>query len=269
MKQIFYTALLCGLVSAGYAQDKSKKDTVVVVTVDSTKKEEVSKKRINIIGRWDNDTPTVKSSSKFTAQFTFSRFDLGLSKYLDNGSFTLSPENSFLENKTWKTINVGFDVVQLQYRANPYLKFYVAGGFDWNHIRLKRDINILPDQPRLSYEDSDIDYDKNRLTSTYLRIPFGIELRSKDDQRGKKVYFVAGPEVGFLLNGKLKQKSDEQGKEKIKDDFNFNPFRSGVYARLGYGDFGIYAKYYFNDVFADNQGPADFKNLSFGFMLNF
>ncbi|HEY0894958.1 MAG TPA: outer membrane beta-barrel protein [Sphingobacteriaceae bacterium] len=272
MKHILYTALLCALVTGSYAQE-SKKDTVVVIAVDSTKKEDPAKhRRVNVtINNWRNaeDSSEVRKSSKFSAQFTFSRFDLGLSKYMDNGSFTLSPANSFLENKTWKTINVGFDVFELHYRFNPYVKLYVAGGFDWNHIRLKQDINILPDQPQLSYEPATVDYDKNRLSSTYLRIPMGLQFRTRDDARGKKVFFVAGPEVGFLLNGKLKQVSDELGKEKIKDDFNFNPFRFGAAARLGYDDLGIFAKYYFSDVFADGQGPADFKNLSFGFMLNF
>lgn len=269
MKKLFYTALLCALVTGGYAQE-SKKDTVVVVTVDSTKKEEPAGKRVTInIGNWSSDSTVYRNKSKFSAQFTFSRLDLGLSKYLDNGSFTLSPANNFLENKTWKTINVGFDLFELHYRFNPYVKIYVAGGFDWNHIRLKQDINILPDRSTLSYEPSTVDLDKNRLSSTYLRIPMGLQLRTKDDDSGKKVYFVAGPEVGFLLNGKLKQVSDELGKEKVKDDFNFNPFRYGASARLGYGDFGVYAKYYFSDVFAEGQGPTDFKNLSFGFMLNF
>ncbi|HEY1007119.1 MAG TPA: outer membrane beta-barrel protein, partial [Sphingobacteriaceae bacterium] len=124
-------------------------------------------------------------------------------------------------------------------------------------------------QPQLSYEPATVNYDKNRLSSTYLRIPMGLQFRTRDDARGKKVYFVAGPEVGFLLNGKLKQVSDELGKEKVKDDFNFNPFRFGASARLGYGDFGVFAKYYFTDVFADSQGPSDFRNMSFGFMLNF
>lgn len=276
MKHILFTALLCALVTGSYAQQDPQKDTVVVVTVDSTKKETASKSRVSInIGRRDinighRDTVEVKRPpSKFDADFTFSRFDLGLSKYLDNNSFTLSPENSFLENKTWKTINVAFDVFQLQYRVTSNFKVYLAGGFDWNHIRLKQNINILPDQPSLTYEPSDIDYEKNRLTSTYLRIPLGLQFRTNDDNRGRRLYFTAGPEIGFLLNGKLKQKSDEQGKEKVKDDFNFNPFRYGAYARLGYGDFGVFTKYYFSDVFADGQGPTELKNLSFGFMLNF
>ena len=68
---------------------------------------------------------------------------------------------------------------------------------------------------------------------------------------------------------RVKQVSDEKGKEKVKDDFNLNPFRYGAFARLGYDDFGIYIKYYNNDVFADDQGPEGLKNLNFGVMVGF
>jgi hypothetical protein len=100
-------------------------------------------------------------------------------------------------------------------------------------------------------------------------VPLSFQIRTNDDQRGNKVYFVAGPEIGFLINGKMKQVSDEKGKEKVKDDFNLNPFRYGASARLGYDDLGVYVKYYNSNVFADNQGPAGLKNINFGIMLGF
>jgi hypothetical protein len=268
MKYLF-TILLCGVLTGSFAQETSKKDTVLVVTVDSAKRANSKKVRISIIKSAGDSTRIVRPSSKFFVKFTFSRFDLGLSKYFDNGSFTLSPQNNFLESETWKTSNVGFDLFEMAYRFNSYFKLYLSAGFDWNHMRLKNNITILPDQPALSYKTEAIDFKKNRFSSNYLRVPFGIQLRTKDDNKGKKVYFVAGPEVGFLLNGKVKQVSKEQGKEKVKDDYNFEPFRYGAYARLGYGSWGIYSKYYFNDVFAAGQGPADFKNLSFGLMIGF
>jgi hypothetical protein len=80
---------------------------------------------------------------------------------------------------------------------------------------------------------------------------------------------VFGPEVGFLLNGKVKQVSKENGKEKFKDDYNLEPLRYGGNIRIGYGGAGLFFKYYLNDVFAKNQGPADYKNLNFGLTFGF
>lgn len=72
-----------------------------------------------------------------------------------------------------------------------------------------------------------------------------------------------------MLNGKVKQISGERGKQKFKNDYNFEPFRYGAFARFGYDNLGIYAKYYFNDVFVANQGPEGLRNLSFGLTVGF
>jgi hypothetical protein len=156
-------------------------------------------------------------------------------------------------------------------RFNPNFKIMLAAGVDWNHIRLKRrDITILPDNPVLSFEPSTTtDLQKNRLSSSYLRIPLYIEYRSNQLKSGKRFSFVGGPEVGFLIDGKTKQKAADDKKTKVRDDFNFEQFRYGANVRLGYGSAGLFFKYYLNDVFAEGQGPADFKNLSFGLTFGF
>ncbi|NEU07331.1 PorT family protein [Flavihumibacter sp. R14] len=275
MKRSLIAVLLCACTGTVIAQEKPKpaKDTLVVITADTTKKDKHNRITIEFGKKdsadYDRDEKKHRPESRFSAQLTIARMDLGLSTYLDKGSFTLSPENSYLEYKTWETSNFGLEIFQMGYRFDNYFKIYLAAGFDWNHIRLKENITFQKNQPTLTYVVDTIEFDKNRFSSQYLRVPLSFQFRTKDDQRGNKVYFVLGPEVGFLLNGKVKQISSERGKEKFKDDYNFNPFRYGAFARIGYGDFGVYTKYYFNDVFADGQGPVDFKNLSFGFMLGF
>ncbi|WP_207429730.1 outer membrane beta-barrel protein [Pedobacter sp. SYSU D00535] len=243
--------------------------------VDTTRnKNEVKAEPVVKVGGFrvptNTSDSTKKASSKFSFQLTLARVDLGLATYMENGSYTLSsPQAKNLEYETLKTHNFGFEFLQTGYRFNSYFKIYLGAGLDWNHIRLKNNVTILSDQPELTFKEEDIEFKKNRFSSTYLRIPLSFQFRTKDDQKGNKVYFVAGPEVGFLINGKTKQVSEEQGKVKFKDDFNFNPFRYGAFARVGYGLAGLYVKYYANDVFAENRGPSDFKNVNFGIMVGF
>jgi hypothetical protein len=136
------------------------------------------------------------------------------------------------------------------YRFNPNFTIYVAGGFDWTNIRLKRDITIQKDQPQLSYIEEGIHFSKNRLSSSYMHFPLNVELRTKENDKGQRLYFIAGPEISFLLNGKVKQISEERGKEKFKDDYRFQTLRYAGTVRFGYGNTGLFAKYYFNDMFA-------------------
>ncbi|WP_395626001.1 outer membrane beta-barrel protein [Daejeonella sp.] len=267
MKRILIFSALSMFMAGVNAQQK--KDTVIVVTRDTTSD---NKKSIVIrLGSTDSRSDTIavplKAKDKFKLHFTATRFDFGISTYLDKGSFTLSPENSFLERETAKSTNFGFDFLQMGYRFNKYFKIYTGAGLDWNHMRLKQNITIQKSKPTLTYVTESVEYKKNRFSSQYLRIPLAFQFRSNAYKKGNHMHFVFGPEVGFLLNGKVKQISKENGKEKFKDDYNLNPFRYGAVARLGYGGTGIYVKYYGNDVFAEGQGPSDFKNLSFGITL--
>ncbi|GAA4798939.1 hypothetical protein GCM10023231_29620 [Olivibacter ginsenosidimutans] len=203
---------------------------------------------------------------KVIVGITFSRFDLGLATLMDNGSFTLSPENDFLKNRTWKTINVGFDVFQFGYRFNEKFRLFMSAGFDWTHIRLKNDIIFDRNTSPLSWQQSDIHYDKNRFSSSYLRIPITFEHRIGPDRDLRIAY---GPIGGFLLNGSQKFKSEEEGKRKVKDDFNYAKFRYGAFARIGYQWVGLYAKYYFNDMFENSPDQDGLRNMSFGLMFFF
>jgi hypothetical protein len=206
---------------------------------------------------------------RFTIGITFSRFDLGFATLIDNGSFTLSPQNQFLRYNQWKTSNVGFDVLQLGVRFSNSFKIYLSGGFDWTLIRLRDNITILPNQPVLTYRTDNIDYSKNRFSSSYLRIPLSFDFRTKEDFNGHRFHFVFGPDGGFLLDGMVKQISSEKGKQKITDTYHFATFRYGAFARVGYGDFGIFAKYYANDMFENSPEQTGLKNFSFGLTVGF
>ncbi len=200
---------------------------------------------------------------RFVGGITFTRVDLGFSKLIDNGSFNLSPENDFLSYKGLKTSTISFDVIQMGYRFNPNFKVYLAGGFDWTLIRLRKDITIQKNTRDLSYVEEPVEFSKNRFSNSYVHIPLNFEFRSKENDKGKRFYFVVGPEVSFLLNGKVKQVSNEHGKVKYKDDYNFQSFRYGGTVRLGYGGIGFFTKYYFNDMF-DTAAQKGLKNMSFG-----
>ncbi len=219
---------------------------------------------------WPKDSLRHKDSyPSVTIGLTLSRLDLGLATLIDNGSFTLSQQNQFLRYRSWKTSNAGFDIVQMGVRFSDSFKIYLSGGFDWTNIRLRDDITILPGQPALSYRQDNIDYSKNRFTSSYLRIPLSFDLRSKEDVSGNRFHFVFGPDCGFLLTASVKQISQLNGKHKNNDTYNYTTFRYGAFARIGYGDWGIFGKYYFNDVFENSPGQAGLKNFSFGIMLGF
>lgn len=203
------------------------------------------------------------NKGRFVGGITFTRLDIGFSKLIDNGQFDLSPTNDFLDYRAGKTSNVSFDVMQFGYRFNSNFKIYIAGGFDWTLIRLKKDITMQKNMQDLSYVIEPIKFSKNRFSSSYLHVPLNFEFRTGENDGGKRFYFVIGPEVGFLLNGKVKQISADRGKEKFKDDYNFAPFRYGGTVRVGWNSLAFFAKYYASDMF-DSLPQKGIKNMAFG-----
>ena len=259
MKQFILKSTLIGLLSivaAGGLQAQS--DTV------KTKRVVISYgEGITIRTKKDSTVRTTAGNSRFIGGITFTRLDIGFTKLVDNGSFTLSPANDFLDYNPWKTSTVSFDVLQMGYRFNKYFKAYVAGGFDWTLIRLDRNITIQKNIPTLDFVTEPIAFSKNRFSNSYVHFPLNFELRTKEDDKGRRIRLVFGPEVAFLLNGKVKQISKENGKVKITDDYHFKQFRYGGAVRIGYGGLGVFAKYYANDMF-ETPAQNGLKNMSFG-----
>ncbi len=272
MKRLIFTAILYTASVTAFAQanaDSTKTSADTAKTSKGTSIKLGSGEDAATININKKDSSSYHTKTKVFFGITFSRFDLGLATLIDNGSFTLSPQNQFLRYRSWKTSNVGFDVLQFGVKFNKTFKIYLSGGFDWTLIRLRDNITILPNQPVLTYRQDNIDYSKNRFSSSYLRIPLSFDFRSKENADGKKFHFVLGPEGGFLLNGRVKQISAENGKQKFDDTYHFTTFRYGGFARIGYGDFGVFAKYYFNDMFENSPAQKGLKNFSFGLMLGF
>lgn len=280
MKHLIASTIFLLAVLVGYSQEKRKdsvsvrkRDTVLVITVDSTKASKPRKKSVSVnfnLGKKDSiEKAKPHHYPEFSLGLTLARIDLGFSRYLDNGSLKLSPKNDYLDYEGGKTSNFGFEFLQMGVRFSNTFKVYLATGLDWNHIRLEKNITIQKDLPLDQRTTDDIEYKKNRFSSRYLRVPLSFQFRSQENDKGKRIYFIVGPEIGFLLNGKVKQVSGDKVKTKVKNDYNFEPLRYGAFARFGYSDWGIYAKYYFNDVFVKDFGPSDFKNFSFGITCGF
>src|SRR3982751_2238310 len=196
MKRLIYTALICLTATVAFAQTDS-----VITDTSKTRRTRIR------LGFGDdaaqvsiNDTTSYASKAPgFSFGITFTRFDIGLTTLNDNGSFKLSPNNQFLNYRSWRSSNIGFDVLQLSYRFNSSFRIYTAGGFDWTNLRLRESVTILRDQPVLTYQRDDIKYDKNRLTAAYIRVPVAFDFRTHNDEDGRRFHFVAGAEMGVLI----------------------------------------------------------------------
>lgn len=275
-KSLLIFAFAIALINNSFAQKivterdttgKIKSISTGIKVTDTTKYDKIGK----VLGQVfdDGNTQTEKYPRTFGG-LTFTRIDWGFSRIMDDGSFSLSEENNFLSYK--KASNFGFDIAQFGVRFNDNFKTYIGAGFEWNYLRLKQNILLKQNTSPLSYDLIDagqISYKKNVLTSTYLRLPIAVELRTNKNSHGERVKVAFGAMTGVLLKGTQRLKSEENGKQKFKDNYNFASFQYGPFVRIGYDDFALFAKYYVNDMFENSPAQKGLNNLTFGITLGF
>ena len=114
----------------------------------------------------------------------------------------------------------------------------------------------------LPYGDS-LDYDKNKLTTTYFEVPLEFRFRSNPGADNYAFKVGLGVKGGLLISSHTKYKgpgfafgaNQEEIKEKQKSVPNLAKFRYGLTARIGYGPFNITGFYGLSTLFEEGLGP--------------
>ncbi len=206
---------------------------------------------------------------------SWSGFSMGLSNLVDE-NFSLSRDvaEQYMDLHTGKSwnMNVNFAQYSVNFIGNKF--GLVTGlGLEWNYYRFDSDNSIEENVDGEIVEktlDPAWDILESKLSTTYATMPILLELHSSSYQHSG-VIFSAGVIGGVKLGSNTKIVYKENGnkkKERIRDDFSLSPFRYGVHARLGVGDWMIYGTYYFTSLFESNKGPELYP-ISVGFALSF
>jgi hypothetical protein len=112
---------------------------------------------------------------------------------------------------------------------------------------------------------------KSKLTTTYLRVPILLEVQFPNTVRSKRVFLSAGIVAGLKLGSHTKVVYDDDGgknRDKNRDDFNINPFKYGLTARIGFGNISFFGDYYITTMFVKDKGP-ELHPFSIGLAMNF
>lgn len=252
MKKLFLFVLMAFVSFLGKAQDSNSADDgmISINTTDSTGKHH--KKSVSI----------GFANNKKTAYFGVDPgIGIGWNRFIDNGHIGVSQHNSELTLKKGPEFILYILTGYVDLARHHRLRLATALGFDWNTYHFERDISLVKGQDQLTITDDNIQYSKNLLRSNYLTMPLTLSFRPV---KNADFAITAGMEGGLLLGAKTKQISKEHGKVKTHGTFNLNPARAGVVFGIGYQNFGLYAKYYLSDVFANGEGPKDFKTVAIG-----
>lgn len=147
--------------------------------------------------------------------------------------------------------------------------YLTAGlGFLWNNFSFKNPVTINNDGDNAAFVvDSAGMYDKYKLRVSYFQVPLMMGVRFSGIE--KPVDLQLGVVAGLKLGSVVKFKYEDAGvkfKGKVKEDFDLNPFRFELSARLRFDDFGLFVNYSLSNLF-DDRNLADLAPFSCGIVI--
>lgn len=265
MKITHYVLMALLIANQSLAQDKEKKGHSIAI----------SNKGIQI---------DEKEKKEKTFEIHYFIMDLGFNTLLDNTNYQSATAQKFIQYdtlmglnnskdifdlRTGKSINVDIYPIMAKLRllgSDKQKIFLSAGaGLQMYNFRFSKNISYrnqtnIPYSPYVALDT--VSFSKNKLGFTYLSVPLGLTFKTKLAEKAWLVYGF-GITGGYRIASWTKQKSDERGKDKNHESYNFNDFNSCITGEFGIDNyFRFYASYQVTPL---HENALDQHPLSIGF----
>lgn len=196
-----------------------------------------------------NNRPSDLNTNFFPSRTLNVYYQYPINLFGDQSGFTLNP-------------GFGFGMDKLAFRNNRNL---------FNNPLLGPESSRLVDISTVYGQD--VEVSTNNFALNYFDIPVEIRYHFNKKNYGKSMKIAIGGKVGYLVNAQTKiEFTDDNGlTRKIKDrqSFGVNPLRYGVYTKMGFPGFNLWAYYGLNNVFQKDKGPFSTEATQFNFGLSF
>jgi hypothetical protein len=153
-----------------------------------------------------------------------------------------------LRNGKSVNVNIWFFMQRINLIAHAVnLKYGL--GLELNNYRFDKNIRFQYEPGDFINTDAQVaKFEKNKLAADYITLP--VMLNFNFTPKKKKSYGLsAGVSAGYLYTARQKLISDERGKEKIKNDFNLEPWKISAIGELNMGAIRFYGSYALNNMF--------------------
>lgn len=182
--------------------------------------------------------------------------DLGFSNVNDQTNYAtpnptffpggnLTKDQMSLRNGRSINVNVWFFMQRvniIQHVVN--LKYGL--GVEMNNYSFEKSVRYNT-EPTTNITIDNIKYRKNKLAADYLTVPVMLDFNFAP-KRKRGYGFSAGVSAGYLYAARQKMKSEQNGKEKVRSDFNLEPWKLSAVGELNLGAVRLYGSYALNDL---------------------
>ncbi len=177
----------------------------------------------------------------------------------------------------WRGANV-YVMMNKPFKTNKNFSAAFGIGISSSNMYFKNtNVDITSRSPRLPFTnlDSADRFKKYKVSTAFLEVPVEIRFTKNPEKGNKSIKAALGVKVGTLLNVHTKGKTLQSKTggivnnfvQKQSDKHFFNSTRLSATARVGYGNFSLFASYQINNLLKDGVGP-DIKPLQVGICIS-
>jgi hypothetical protein len=166
----------------------------------------------------------------------------------------------------WKCIGFSFYTLFDKPIKNSNFSFGYGLGFYFHNFSSNADIIYQLDStnqnPTTFIAPKTIPYTANKYNERSVEIPLELRFRTKTTTVFK---MMLGVKAGYVMSN-FKKSDDADGRIRVYNIKNVNPWRYGVVFRIGVEQVCLTASYYFSEVFT-SKGPQGINPYSIGIAI--
>lgn len=277
MKQVLFSLLglvLClGLNAQTDTTKPQSADTIKVGNMIIIKKHDGKEKKTEKDDQDNEDEGTSveikkrKEYKKSNVSTNWLILDLGFSNVNDQTNYASPEAQAFFPSGTKEqmglrngrsiNVNVWFFIQRVNLIKHVVnLKYGL--GVEMNNYSFEKSIRYNT-EPVTNITIDNFKYRKNKLAADYLTVPVMLDFNFAP-KRKKGYGFSAGVSAGYMYAARQKMKSEQNGKEKVRSDFNLEPWKLSAIGELNLGAVRLYGSYALNNLHKNGleQTPYNF-----------
>ncbi|MEO7984147.1 MAG: outer membrane beta-barrel protein [Bacteroidota bacterium] len=286
MKRIFTLCIALCMVITGFSQTDSTRnqnnppagDTIRIGGMIIIRKPGSKDKEIIRDKEYKMNTRRGGKPSNLTTNWWI--FDFGFSNFSDKTIYTSAASQAYApgSNKSWfdikdgksRNVNVWFFMQKLN-MIKHVVNLKYGLGLELNNYRYEQPIRYqknsisTPNPPRVIMDaTAGRSYEKNKLAADYLTVPIMLNFNFTPN-RHKGFGISGGISAGYLYSARNKTKTSDEGKKKLKNDFELEKWKVAYIGELALGPVRFYGSYAVKGMY---ERGLDMTPYTFGFRFS-
>jgi hypothetical protein len=173
---------------------------------------------------------------------------------------TMPPGSEYMQLNPQKSYCFSLNLFEKDFHLHQnYINLVTGLGFEFNHYSLQNKESLRYDSTYTTAKsEPNMSYKKNLLNESLLTVPLLLEFNTSSNPE-KDFHIAVGVIGGWKIGSKTRQdyvSPDGKDVSVVKsNDYNLDPFRYSLTARVGYRGISLFAIYGLSEFFKAGHGP--------------